>query len=131
MNSEFDRRFASRQEELETLFLSLYPEQRQALDELLKTLGSRYRSRSTTLKQRDREREQDPGWYKGNDLLGMCLYVDQFAGTLNGVRGKLDYLKETGVNYPQRRRLRGRELPQGQARARHHGRSGGADRRLS
>ena len=99
MNSEFDRRFASRQEELETLFLSLYPEQRQALDELLKTLGSRYRSRSTTLKQRDREREQDPGWYKGNDLLGMCLYVDQFAGTLNGVRGKLDYLKETGVNY--------------------------------
>lgn len=99
MNSEFDRRFASRQEELETLFLSLYPEQRQALDELLKTLGSRYRSRSTPLKQRDREREQDPGWYKGNDLLGMCLYVDQFAGTLNGVRGKLDYLKETGVNY--------------------------------
>ena len=29
----------------------------------------------------------------------MMLYVDAFAGTLRGVRGKLPYLQECGVNY--------------------------------
>ena len=99
MTKEFDHRFDARKQELEALYLSLYPGKTAALEELLQTLQKRYRSRGTALKERDRAREQQPDWYKGNDLLGMCLYVDQFAGTLRGVRQKLDYLRETGVNY--------------------------------
>ena len=99
MAIEFDRRLAARLEELKGLFFSLYPNNTEALDGLMNTLMSAYRARSTALKKRDRAREARPDWYKGNDLLGMCLYVDQFAGTLNGVREKLGYLKETGVNY--------------------------------
>ena len=32
-------------------------------------------------------------------MMGMMLYVDNFADNLQGVRQKLDYLKECGVNY--------------------------------
>ena len=99
MHSEFDRRLESRREELEALFLSLYPAQREALRELLETLRRRQRSRPVSLKTRDRSREDAPDWYKGSNLLGMCLYVDQFAGTLRGVREKLPYLLDCGVNY--------------------------------
>ena len=99
MNLEFDRRLESRREELEALFLSLYPAQREALHALLETLRRRQRSRAVSLKERDRSREEAPDWYKGSDLLGMCLYVDQFAGTLRGVREKLPYLRDCGVNY--------------------------------
>lgn len=99
MHSEFDRRLESRREELEALFLSLYPAQREALRELQETLRRRQRNRPVSLKTRDRSREDAPDWYKGSDLLGMCLYVDQFAGTLRGVREKLPYLLDCGVNY--------------------------------
>lgn len=47
----------------------------------------------------DAQRELDPDWYRGRDLLGMLMYVDAFAGTLRGVREKLGYLQEAGVNY--------------------------------
>ena len=97
MHSEFDRRLESRREELEALFLSLYPAQREALRELLETVRRGQRNRPVSLKTRDRSREDAPDWYKGSNLLGMCLYVDQFAGTLRGVREKLPYLLDCGV----------------------------------
>src|SRR5699024_10836952 len=34
-----------------------------------------------------------------SEMLGMMLYPSCFAGTLNGVREKLTYLKECGINY--------------------------------
>ena len=45
----------------------------------------------------DRRREEDPDWYKRNDMVGMMMYTDAFAGTLKGVREKLDYVAECGV----------------------------------
>ena len=99
MRSEWERRMDRRGEELKSLYLSLYPEHSPAMDALLEILQKRYRARPTDLKRRDRSRELAPDWYKGNDLLGMCLYVEPFAGTLRGVREKLDYLEECGVNY--------------------------------
>lgn len=47
----------------------------------------------------DRERAKDPQWYKGNRMVGMMMYVDAFAGDLNGVLKHLDYIEECGVNY--------------------------------
>ena len=99
MRAEWERRMDRRGEELKSLYLSLYPEHSPAMDALLEILQKRYRTRPTDLKRRDRSRELAPDWYKGNDLLGMCLYVEPFAGTLRGVREKLDYLEECGVNY--------------------------------
>ena len=85
------------------------------------------------LKALDREREQSAGWYRSNEVLGMMLYTNCFAGNLRGVREKLPYLKEAGVTYitscpvlavPRAlgRRLCGCGLSSGRAGARHHGR---------
>ena len=37
-------------------------------------------------------------WYRKKNMLGMMLYIDNFAGNLRGVKGKLKYLEECGVN---------------------------------
>ena len=99
MNTEWTRRTDRRRAELESLYLSLYPGETGALSELWSLAEAQYNARSGDLRQRDRQREAAPGWYKGSDLLGMCLYVGPFAGTLRGVRDKLDYITECGVNY--------------------------------
>ena len=49
------------------------------------------------LKRLDKKREEDPDWYKRNDMVGMMMYTDAFAGTLKGVKEKLDYIEECGV----------------------------------
>ncbi|MBQ9011008.1 MAG: amylosucrase [Clostridia bacterium] len=58
-----------------------------------------WEERPEKLKMMDRAREAYPDWYKGHDLTGMLMYVDAFAGNLKGVREKLDYILECGVNY--------------------------------
>ena len=88
-----------RMAELQELYESLYPGKADAYSALLDTLELRRRERGEALSSLDRKRESDPLWYRGNDLLGMCLYTDAFAGTLRGVKEKLDYLEECGVNY--------------------------------
>ena len=46
----------------------------------------------------DREREQNPEWFRGNDMLGTMLYIDNFAGDIKGVQEKLPYLSSCNVN---------------------------------
>ncbi len=99
MKNEFDLRIKERLDELRRLYLSLYTDSNNGFDDLLQMLRKRYRSRGKELKELDRIREQQPDWYKGNDTVGMCVYVDRFAGTLNGVKEKLGYLSELHINY--------------------------------
>lgn len=58
-----------------------------------------YDDRREALKKRDRDREKHPFWYRGNEIVGMMLYVDNFAGNLKGVIKRLDYFTESGINY--------------------------------
>ena len=67
--------------------------------ELCERMEAFYAERAAALKKTDHVREEDPRWYMGNDMMGMMLYIDNFAGTINGVRKKLDYLQECNVNY--------------------------------
>ena len=53
-----------------------------------------YADRKQDLKNRTESDEQDPEWYKKNDILGMMMYVNAFAGNLKGVKEKLDYVQE-------------------------------------
>ena len=99
MGSAFETRLARHIDELTTLYKSLYPAADDALAALLMLIRKHWRLRPATLKELDRRREAEPNWYRGNDLLGYCLYVKEFAGNLRGVREKLDYLTELGVNY--------------------------------
>ena len=98
-NRDFTERYLQHKRELQTLYLELYHESRTAFEHFAQMLFRMYDARSGALKQLDEKRLQDPHWYKGHDLVGMLLYVKAFAGTLNGVREKLDYIEDCGINY--------------------------------
>lgn len=71
----------------------------EAFDWLCDSLYGYYQERNADLKKLDRSRVKNPDWYKQNDLLGMMMYTNAFAGTLKGVKEKLPYVKSCGVNY--------------------------------
>lgn len=94
----FSTRLEAREPELKSLYLELYGNEERYC-ELVKNLAVFHESRSKRLKCRDAEKSMTPDWYKSESLLGMMLYIDNFAGNLNGVREKLPYLKKANVNY--------------------------------
>jgi len=98
-NAEFLGRYQRHAAELERLYLTLYRGDRQAYRYFLDMLYRCWSERGEALRDLDRSRLADPDWYKGHRLVGMLMYVDAFAGNLAGVREKLDYIAECGVNY--------------------------------
>ena len=56
-------------------------------------------ARPWPLRVLDRRREVDPAWFQAAGTIGYACYTDRFAGTLAGLRDKLDYLGELGVTY--------------------------------
>ena len=96
---EFASRFHRHEDELKWLYCELYHGDLKAYGELVDMLYKAWQERPGTLKALDREREKNPDWYRGHDLVGMLMYVNAFAGNLRGVREKLDYIQECGVNY--------------------------------
>jgi amylosucrase len=96
---EFADRFEARFDELKWLYCEVYNNDMQAFYWLTGAMYEYYQKRGKALKKLDRERERTPFWYSTNDLVGMMLYVDNFADNLKGVKEKIDYIKESGVNY--------------------------------
>ena len=89
-------------DELKWLYCELYqdnPYVMMHLNDLLAELKKFYDARNEDLKTSDILREQDPKWYKRNDLTGMMMYVNAFSKTLKGLEEKLDYIQECNVNY--------------------------------
>ena len=97
-NQVFLERLQRHEGELMELYDRLYHNQT-AYAGFVQMLHRMFDERSRELKSLDEGREKDPSWYKGHDLVGMLMYVGPFAGNLQGVRGKLDYIEECGVNY--------------------------------
>ena len=65
---------------------------------LVETLAMQYIQRDDRLKEKDLEREKDHNWFLSQEWVGMALYSDGFADNLQGMRKKLHYLQELGVN---------------------------------
>ena len=86
-------------DELRRLFMGLYHNDEKAFNFFLEMLRRAASERKEDLRVLDARRMAHPDWYRSNELLGMMLYVDAFAGNLRGVREKLDYIQECGVNY--------------------------------
>ena len=57
------------------------------------------RERSADLRALDHARVADPGWTERSGETVYAFYVDRFAGTLDGVIGKLDYLQDLGIRW--------------------------------
>ena len=85
------------QDELRWLYMELYGNDAMYA-ELCEQMHDYYLKRSTELKKRDIKKEKNPDWFKEKEMLGMMLYIDNFAGNLKGVEKKLAYLKECNVN---------------------------------
>ncbi len=97
--TDFVTRLNANYDELKWLYCELYHNDMMAFHYFTDMLRRMYSQRRQSLLELDRQRIQRPDWYRSNGLLGMMLYVDNFAGNLQGVREKLPYLRECGVNY--------------------------------
>ena len=96
---DFSERYARHENELQQLYRELYSGDTAAYASFEQMLRRMWLQRPEPLRALDLSREADPRWYKGHDLVGMLMYVRAFAGTLNGVRERLDYIQDCGVNY--------------------------------
>jgi amylosucrase len=65
---------------------------------LVEVMADNYLRRDKALKQLDIEREANHNWFLSQEWVGMALYSDGFAGNLQGLRDRLGYLQELGVN---------------------------------
>jgi len=93
----FKKRWSEREEELKSLWTSLYANK--DMNGLLALLQEKSESRKPSLKALDAQRIEDPFWYFGSEMTGQMLYVDKFNSTFAGLEQKLPYLSSLGVRY--------------------------------
>ena len=97
IESKFLRRLERHEAELKELYMTLYGNEA-LYHQLLENLQTFCANRSEALRHRD-DVKGGTDWYKSGEMLGMMLYIDNFAGNLTGVREKLPYLEQANVNY--------------------------------
>ncbi len=98
----FAERFFQHLDAIELLFNTIYgghSKRNESFDALLVSLIKNYQERPSTFINKDIAKEKKGYWYLSNEITGMSLYVDRFAGNLNGLAEKLSYFEELGVNF--------------------------------
>jgi amylosucrase len=84
-----------------SLFKLLYGERPDFKDQmvrLVETLALRYIKRGPVLRRSDIAREINYNWFLSQKWVGMALYCDRFADDLQGLKERLPYIQELGVN---------------------------------
>jgi amylosucrase len=66
---------------------------------LLAAMRKAWAERPADLRLLDLQRDLEPDWFQRPGMAGYVFYIDRFAGTLNGVLEKLDYLADLGITY--------------------------------
>lgn len=69
------------------------------LEEVLKTAVSAHSRRSEDLKKLDKQRLENPHWYKSHKHVGAVGYADLLAGSIKGLEKRIPYLKDLDVTY--------------------------------
>ncbi len=69
------------------------------LTSLVDVIAAVHLARPDRLRQRDRERTLRPDWFQDIDAIGYVAYADLFAGDLQGIRGRIGYLRDLHVTY--------------------------------
>ena len=83
------------------LFHRLYGEREDFSDQMYKlveTLANQYVKRPAILREKDIKREQDHNWFLHQRWVGMALYTSGFSGDLKGLKEKVSYFQELGIN---------------------------------
>lgn len=94
----FTERLSRHHDELRWLYMELYGNS-DMFAELCDQMKRYYDSRKESLRALDIKREKEGKWYRSRDMVGMMMYIDNFAGNLKGVQEKLPYLEKCNVNY--------------------------------
>jgi amylosucrase len=100
-DSNFQLRMGANFPIITDLFQQLYadsPYRAQAFQDLLVTLVKHFEERSSYQKKRDLDRVAHPNWYSSEKIVGMMLYVDLFNQDFNGLKEKIPYFKDLGIN---------------------------------
>lgn len=87
---------------LQSLYNAIYGQHKNAesnFDALLILLIESYRQRKPVFRKKDQVKEQQAAWFTSNQITGMSLYVDRFAGNLKSMPDHLPYLQKLGVNF--------------------------------
>ncbi len=69
------------------------------LENITLTAVDSWLARPRDLKELDHRRENDPGWYLSERMVGGSLYVDLFSGDLLRLREAIPYLRDLGLTY--------------------------------
>jgi amylosucrase len=84
---------------ISALYYKIYGESSQsqsALAQLFEMMDSARELRKSDLKNMD---QTNTNWYFSQNMIGMTLYVDLFAGSLNKLAKKIQYFKDLGVTF--------------------------------
>ena len=99
---EFSQRLDREFRRLAELLWELYgtrPDYAFQVEKLVSEACLAYGQRPEKLKERDRQRSLESGWFLSEAQVGAVGYVDLFAGSLGGIIQRIPYLKELGVSY--------------------------------
>ncbi|MGB5238399.1 MAG: alpha-amylase family glycosyl hydrolase [Flavobacteriaceae bacterium] len=96
----FELRLNSNISLIQHLFFELYPqvEHKKDFGKLLRLLPNLFNKRPERLRLLDLSRMAEGNWYQDQRLVGMQLYVDRYNKDLNGLKAKLPYIEDLGVN---------------------------------
>lgn len=96
----FELRLRRRWTELTLALHELYGTRADEVAErLVLQAAAAYRVREPALHRLDHRRILEPDWLQQPRMFGYAAYADRFAGTLDGVAERIDYLEELGVSY--------------------------------
>jgi amylosucrase len=99
---EFSQRLDGEFRRLAELLWELYggrPDYAFQVERLVAEVFEAFSQRDDRLKARDRDRAPESGWFMSETQVGAVAYVDLFAGSLDGIVGRIPYLKELGITY--------------------------------
>jgi amylosucrase len=97
--TEFDLRVAEWQRDLDAALVGLYGDVAGTVGKaLVERAGAAAEARSPELIDLDRARAVSPTWYQSHERVGYMAYVDRFGGDLAGIRRRIPYLTELGVD---------------------------------
>ena len=81
--SIFDDRLNQYYDELKELYMGLYNDE-ESFEYFLSMLKKSYKERKQSLRGLDIRRAENPDMHHSNNMVGMMLYTENFAGDLNG-----------------------------------------------
>ncbi len=86
---------------IHSLFHQLYghrPDFKSQMNQLVKVLTRTYIARPQKLRKLDLAREKNHNWFLSQRWVGYAVYCREFCGDLKGLKKRLSYLQDLGIN---------------------------------